>query len=44
MRLPSLTFLIAPIFVLNLFVSTPAYSQFKEIPKETKSKINQATI
>jgi hypothetical protein len=39
MKLLSLSLLIAPIFVLNLFVTTPSYSQFKEIPKETKSKI-----
>lgn len=42
MRLPSLTVLIMPVFVINLFISTPsnvAYSQFKEIPKETQNKI-----
>jgi|SRR4030095_13831164 hypothetical protein len=39
MKLPLLTLLIAPIFILNLFVVTPAYSQFKEIPKETKTKL-----
>lgn len=39
MKLPLFTLLIAPIFVLNIFVTTPSYAQFKEIPKETRSKL-----
>jgi len=42
MKFRAITLILAPIFCLNLFVSYPsntAYSQFKEIPKETKLKL-----
>jgi hypothetical protein len=41
MKFPSLTIFIMPVFVVGLFISPVkvAYSQFKEIPKETRTKL-----
>jgi hypothetical protein len=42
MRFQAITLLLAPIFALNMFISTPTnsvYAQYKEIPKETQIKL-----
>lgn len=42
MRFSPLSLIIAPIFILNIFITAPGnivYSQYKEIPKETKVKL-----
>ncbi|HJY64278.1 MAG TPA: hypothetical protein VJ455_08990 [Ignavibacteria bacterium] len=46
MKFSVIALILAPIVCLNLFVSNPtntAFSQFKEIPKETKSKLNTSS-
>ncbi|MCI0449671.1 MAG: hypothetical protein L0Y79_07780 [Chlorobi bacterium] len=46
MKLTSLTILIMPVFVVNFFIfsGNAAYSQFKEIPSETKTKLKSGGL
>jgi hypothetical protein len=47
MRFPSLTMLLMPVLALNLFIANPSntvYTQFKEIPKETQTKLKSGGL
>lgn len=47
MRFPSLTMLLMPVLALNLFIASPSntvYTQFKEIPKETQTKLKSGGL
>lgn len=43
MKFKAITFILAPIIVINFFAFSPLYSQFKEIPKDTKVKLKSGS-